>query len=481
MIIKSDYKQYLACPRQYALHQQGTQKAEEPYIVQRRYAQGEKVGAFALTWFNGVHKINPNQSLKNRILETQNALKNSRVIAEASFAFEDAFCAVDVLEKSATGWNLYEVKSKTNIETDMVEDATYQAYILKKSGISIDRVFLMYVNRSYVMEDAMEVQSFFKVEDITVKVTPRLKEVSNTLTRMKQQKVIPEFIPVRACNECPFKSHCFGNLPEDSMVNLYGYKKKTKKYIEGARTLEDMTVFEPKLNEIQRRQIAYYYDNQRTPYINQRALQGFVRQITYPIYYLDFETLDYVWPPFSHTAPNEKLPYQASLHIEPQEGDPLEHFEFLMEPPEDPRPSMIDFLINHIGSQGSIIVYHKPFEKGVLEVLAERFPEHADALHGMIDRLVDLKDPFVQGMIYTREMGGSFSIKKVYPAMVPEKKNAYKDLVNVQNGTDAMMGLETLPYLEQNEKRELRSQLLAYCKLDTLSMVEILDKIRIIL
>ena len=481
MIIKSDYKSYLACPRQYALDQQGTLKPDEPYIVKRRYAQGEKVGEFAHTWFEDVYKIDTDQSLKDRVSDTQKALKKADVIAEASFIYEDAFCAVDILERTATGWNIYEVKSKTKIESEMVDDAAYQVYIALNSGLEIDHVYLLHVNKHYVRENVVDVREYFVLEDITSKVTPRIPKVSPTLEAMKAVTEIPEFVPVGACNECPFKSHCYDSLPEDSMVKLYDYKKKTKKYLEGARTLQDMLVFEPKLSDIQRRQIAYHYDESLPSYINHSALDKFVSQITYPIHYLDFETLDFVWPPFPHTAPNEKLPYQASLHVEATPNEDLKHYEFLSEPPEDPRLSMIHFLISHIHSEGSIIVYHKTFEKGVLEVLAERYPKYQQELLSMVDRIIDLKDPFAQGMIYARDMAGSFSIKNVYPAMVPEKRTAYKDLINIHNGTDAMMGLENLQTSKPDEKSTLKEHLLAYCKLDTLSMVEILDKIRIIL
>lgn len=480
MLIKSDFKSFNACPRQFAFKKAGMEEAPESYVVTRRFAQGEAVGELALKLFNDVHVIDPNQSLKKRISRTQEALKEKRFIAEASFSYDNAFCAIDILEQTSEGVTLYEVKSKTKIEKELIEDAAYQTHIVKSAGLNVTKIVLIYVNKTYIRRGDINVNQFFHQEVITEKVNAYLDKVPQTLKKLQAQEEIPEFVPVSACNECPFKSHCYQNLPEDSMVNLYDYRYKTKRYLEGARTLQEMILFEPKLTEVQKRQIDYHYDS-LPDYVDPKAVFAFISQIEYPIYYLDFETLDYVIPPFENTSPNEKLPYQASLHIEPNKGGLIKHEELLINPPEDPREQMIKFLIHHLGTQGSIVVYHKTFETKVIEVLEKRFPQYQELLRGIRIRIIDLKEPFTKGMIYTDAMGNSFSIKNVYPAMVPEKKNAYKELDTVQNGTTAMEALEKLSLLSESKKYKVRKQLLDYCELDTLSMFEILDKIRIIL
>lgn len=481
MIIKSDFKSYNACPRQYALKKTGLKESPESYVVTRRFAQGEVVGELALNLFDDVHVIDPSQPLKKRISLTQDALKEKRFIAEASFSYDQAFCAVDILEQTPEGVTLYEVKSKTKIEKELIEDAAYQTYIVKNAGLDVTKIVLIYVNNNYIRHGDIDVNAFFLQENITEKVNAYLDKVPQTLEKMKTQTEIPEFVPVSACKECPFKAHCYQDLPEDSMVNLYDYRFKTKRYLEGARTLKDMLSYEPNLTNVQKRQIAYHYDLSLADYVNHKAIKRYLNQLEYPIYYLDFETLDYVIPPFDNASPNEKLPYQVSLHIESEPSASIKHEELLINPPEDPREEMIEFLIHHLGTQGSIVVYHKTFESKVIEVLGERFPQYQEWLENIKERIIDLKEPFTQGMIYTRAMGNSFSIKNVYPAMVPEKKTAYKDLDTVQNGTDAMAALEELPRLNDSDKKKVRKQLLDYCELDTLSMVEILDKIRIIL
>ena len=54
----------------------------------------------------------------------------------------------------------------------------------------------------------------------------------------------------------------------------------------------------------------------------------------------------------------------------------------------------------------------------------------------------------------------------------------YKEIDGVQNGGQAMNAFAKLALLEENEKQKLRNSLLEYCKLDTLAMVKILEKLK---
>jgi hypothetical protein len=72
------------------------------------------------------------------------------------------------------------------------------------------------------------------------------------------------------------------------------------------------------------------------------------------------------------------------------------------------------------------------------------------------------------------EMEGSYSIKKVLPALIPDL--VYTDL-EVQNGGMAYETFKILPNVSQEEKQKKRKALLAYCEMDTLAMVRILRKL----
>ena len=86
--------------------------------------------------------------------------------------------------------------------------------------------------------------------------------------------------------------------------------------------------------------------------------------------------------------------------------------------------------------------------------------------------------PFASKDYYTPAMKGSYSIKYVLPALVPEFEKAYKELDGVQNGSQAMNAFANMGKLSAKEKQKMRISLLEYCKLDTLAMVEVLRKLK---
>lgn len=77
---------------------------------------------------------------------------------------------------------------------------------------------------------------------------------------------------------------------------------------------------------------------------------------------------------------------------------------------------------------------------------------------------------------YTKEMMGSYSIKLVLPALIPEL--SYEVMV-VANGDDAVLAYKQLGETsDPAEAEQIRRDLLEYCKLDTLAMVKLLEKLK---
>jgi len=81
--------------------------------------------------------------------------------------------------------------------------------------------------------------------------------------------------------------------------------------------------------------------------------------------------------------------------------------------------------------------------------------------------------PITKNRYYHPSQQGSWSIKKVLPALVPELK--YSDLDGVQDGNMAIAAyLEAIaPETTSDRKQEIEQQLRKYCELDTYSMVRI--------
>ena len=210
--------------------------------------------------------------------------------------------------------------------------------------------------------------------------------------------------------------------------------------------------------------------------IDKEAIQEFVNKLNYPIYHLDFETFGLAIPVFNGSRPYQQIVFQYSLHIENKKGN-LEHKEYLAEiEGEDPRTKFITQLIQDCGKKGDILVYNIGFERGKLFDLIEFSPEHKIAISKIVDRLKDLMIPFRDRMYYTPSMHGSYSIKKVLPALVPNL--SYKDL-NINEGSTASNTFSQIVNgTFDGDLIQTRKDLLAYCKLDTFAMVKILEVLK---
>ena len=135
-------------------------------------------------------------------------------------------------------------------------------------------------------------------------------------------------------------------------------------------------------------------------------------------------------------------------------------------------------LCEDIPKDVTVLAYNMSFEKGVIKRLATLFEEFSEHLLAINENIQDLMVPFQKKWYVTPSMNGSYSIKYVLPSLVPEFEKAYKELENVQNGSQAMNAFAKLSSLDENEKQKLRNSLLEYCKLDTLAMLKILEKLK---
>jgi CRISPR/Cas system-associated exonuclease Cas4 (RecB family) len=478
-ISKSNYVSYHQCPRKFYLEKYEPEKAQIDYAIERRMRLGQMVGDYAKSLFNDIKEVTYSHNKQKMIQETKAFLKSScKAIAEASFEFNDLFCSVDILKKAHGKVYIYEVKSSSRIKKDYLRDIAFQTYVLRHSDFQVEKAYIMHIDKTYLRADELDLNQLFVIEDVSEKIIPYVNEIEKVIDSMKGLHQKPDFLPISHCNQCGFKSYCFKNLKEDSLVHLYRYLKKTSAYERGLRTLSDVYEHDNQLSPIQKRQIEYYYHDKKT-YINRKKLSQWLSQLRYPLYFLDFETLDYPIPPFKGTYPNQRIPFQVSIHTLNHTKSTLIHNDLLIMPNEDPREKMSQCLVDIIQENGSVIVYNASFEKSIIRDLIDQVPDKAGPLHAINNQMVDLLDVFRQGMVYDKRMEGSFSIKKVYPAICKEASHAYKDLNRVHNGTEAMASLEDLPDLDTLQRKETIQDLKAYCALDTKSMVDLLEALKI--
>ena len=435
-------------------------------------------------FLDGIKVIFDDLDYEKMIKKTKELIdSNISNIYEASFIYDDVFVSIDILhinkDKSV---EINEVKSSINIDDVYLQDVSIKYYVLNKLGFDIKKVNIIHLNKEYIRGDELDIDKLFKTTDVTDKIEKLQNEIPKNLERFKKVLSNKNELQIdigEYCEkpyECEAIEYCWKHIPEYSIFDISGlrYNKKFQLYKQGIIKLEDIpdiSTFSPT------QQMQIQCELKKKSIINKEAIREFLESLSYPIYYLDFETFQQAIPKFKGVSSFMKIPFQYSLHIE-KDGK-LEHKEFLAEDGVDPRYEIAKHLVNDIPKDVTVLAYNKSFEVNIIKKLADEFDEFRDHLLCICENIKDLMIPFQKKYYYTPEMKGKHSIKYVLPALVPKMIDAYKELEIVQNGSDAMCVFANLSKIEdEKEKANLKQALLEYCKLDTLAMVEIVKKLR---
>lgn len=476
---KSKYVDFCDCNKKLwcQLHKP---EEKEDLNLETIFANGNAVGALAREYFlNTAFVDSPENDLKFMVEKTKEFLLNGEeTIAEASFFYENNYCACDLLHRNPDGsFDIYEVKSTTKVVNHYYDDLAYQVYVLTNCGLKIRNTYLMHVNAFYVLRDSFNIQKYFRISDLTLEVKEKVlnvKDVLDTANLILDNENPPQIPITKICEDCAFKSYCYkmAGIQKDSVIYLYNNRNKYNQIASNIHTFADLIANDSKLSTIQKRQINFHYHN-LPDHFDVEAVQGFLNQIEFPLYFLDFESLQSPIPKLKGTKPYSQVCFQYSLHILNKENN-LAHTEFLGKEGTDFRLSLVEKLLKDLGTTGRILSYNTSFEMTRIKEMAELFPVYREDLLATLDRFLDLATIFQKGYYYNQRMGRSFSIKSVLPALFPlDPSLDYHNLEGVQNGTDAMFQFGILETLPKAEREKIRQQLLQYCALDTYAMVKI--------
>ena len=481
---KSKYCNAIQCPKMLWLDQNKPEKKEDT-SNQSVLDNGTEVGIIAQNIF-GPHKdIKFDTNLTNMINETITSLKNNNLIlTEASFSYHNNFCSIDILKKEDNNYEIYEVKSSTEIKDIYLDDISYQTYILKSLGYNVKKASIIYLNSQYERIGELNLKELFNIKDVTNTVLSKQDEVKEQIEYinkyMKQKKEPNNDIGIHCVTPypCPYFKYCTRHLPEKNIFNIRRMRNSTKfkLYHDNIFTYEDL--LEEDIDWKYKEQIEFDLYNKK-PFINKDKIKEFLRTLSYPLYFLDFETYQQAIPEYDYVKPYMQIPFQYSLHYLDNENSPLMHKEFLADSNIDPRRSLAESLIKDIPKDTCVIAYNMMFEKMVIKNLANIYPDLKDHLMNIHNNIKDLMIPFKNRDYYTKEMEGSYSIKYVLPALFPNDPSLnYHNLDSVHNGSEAMEAYANLNNLSKEEQQKIRKSLLKYCELDTYAMVKIWQKLK---
>lgn len=393
-------------------------------------------------------------------------------IFEATLEHEDVLVREDVTLPDGDRWNVVEVKASTKLKDEHVQDCAIQAWVHQGAGYPLGRISLAHIDNGFSYAGGGDFTGLLVEEDLTDTVRESLPSVPEWVDRAKATVAGPEprvavgqhcFSPY----DCPFFNHCWPTDTDYPLHGLAGSKKKLGVLAaDGYRDIRDVP---PHKLDTETHLRIHRVTSEGEPEILPGAGE-FMRGLPYPRYYLDFETVGPAIPVWEGTRPYETLPFQWSCHVEGEDGS-LDHLEFLDLSGQPPMRACAERLISDLGTEGPVLVY-TDYESRVIRGLAERFPDLADGLAALLERIVDLAPP-VKESYYHPDMMGSWSLKAIQPTIAPDLD--YSALNGVHEGTEASEAcLEAInPETARERKEEIRRQLLEYCRYDTLAMVRL--------
>ena len=505
---KSRYTLFRQCPKALWMRVYKPEEETKDPALEARFEAGNAVGDLAMGYLGPYEEVTvrkPDGSLdyEEMIRRTKECMgRGVENICEASFSVDGNYCAVDILHRTPDGWAIYEVKSSSGTldqaddDRDYVKyarDIAYQKWVLTRCGVKVTGTFLIRIDKEYVRGEELDIKGLFYAVDLSELVEQEYQVVPQEVAAAKAtlEGDEPGLDIGLHCNDpyhCQFWEYCTRHLPTPSVFNVYGgkgrggftFRKKLEHYREGLVSFEDLR--DEHLGDIQDMQVECTLDG--TERIDREGVREFLGELSYPLYFLDFETQMDPVPQYPGTWPYQQVPFQYSLHIIEHEGGPLIHKEFLGVSGEDPRLAIAKSLCRNIPQNVCTLAYYKSFECTRLRELAatfeEEYPAMAEHLRNIADNVKDLLDPFQAGFYYTPAMGGSFSIKSVLPALFPGDPDLdYHALSGLcQNGTMAMNLFPSIAKMSPADAAAAREALLRYCELDTLAMVKVWGKLR---
>ena len=401
---------------------------------------------------------------------------------EAAFQYEDISIRADILKRYEDGrFDLIEFKSSTQVKVENIHDVGIQLYVLSGCGIPIRRTCIGYLNKEYVYQGGeYDLNQLFLIDDITDKAEQLQTQMPTLIGEMRKSLWCfdpPDIKPGKYCSKphtCLFYDYCHANEPEHHVRQLPWASEKLLLSLEKAdiNDIGNIPAYFVGLNTLQERvrncviNDCLYLENE---------IERQLKQLEYPVYFLDFEAFNPVLPLYVGTHPYQVIPFQWSIHTLDKSGE-LRHKQFLHEGPGDPRRLVAETLLQALGTTGSIIVY-SGYEAARIRELAEVFPDLSSSLMDLLNgRIMDLLK-LLRKHCYHPKFHGSFSIKSVLPALVPGLD--YSDLA-IDDG-----GMASAAYAEMRrpeilpERRDfIKQSLLAYCKRDTEAMVRLFQTLR---
>lgn len=404
----------------------------------------------------------------------------AEVLFQATVITDDNLLAMaDVLERDNEGWILYEVKSSGEVKKDVhIPDMAFQKIAFENAGYRINETRIIHINKAFVRSgETINPQDYFTTESVSeavIKIMPEVKSQIGLALENMSHPDEPSACPCRLLSRgkhCPTFAYFNPDIPKYSVYDISRMQgKKLAELIDNEifNTTDIPDDFPLSSNQA----IQVSVDKNGVAIVDKDKIRNELSQLNYPLYFIDYESVNPAIPLLDGTHPHQQVVFQYSLHILDAPDGEIQHTEYLC---EDGTTESILKLVNQmkqdISKTGNVIVWNKSFEKSRNNELGNLFPEFKDFFEDVNSRVYDLMDIFRNNYYVEPDFHGSNSIKDVLPVLAPHL--SYKDLAIGKGDLASVRWYEIVVGEDKSGAEQVFVDLLKYCELDTFAMVEI--------
>ena len=481
-LTKTDFIQFLNCPESLWLLKNKPEiypHGEFSLFLKKLIKEGYEVEEYAKQLFSNGLDLPENATPE---FTQQQLTSNNTIFFQPSFSTsKGVFARMDVLEKLDDGtFHIYEIKSANSAKKEKLKDACFQKYVLQECGYNVTKVSFIHLNKEYVKKGEIVPNELLEITEVTEQIEEIYSTVVNEINAASNL-IHKEAINENKCssryktrsNHCDTFKYFNKDVPEYPIYEINRISVKKVGLLVDNNQLGILDIpLDFKLSIKQQFQVESV--RKEEVLINKSAIDKVLSNLKFPLHFVDYETFPTAIPLLDNMGPHNHLTFQVSIHTMQENGE-ITHFEWLGKKIEQP-DDMLKQMQNFTGIVGTFISWYAPFERSRNKDMMSWIPKYTEYLDYMNTHMFDLMDVFKEDYVDYR-FHGSTSIKKVLPVLCPQF--SYSDL-DVNNGTMALdtWGRMVIDPNFNEDVKQTRENLLAYCKLDTLAMVKIYEYLK---
>src|SRR3989344_8498141 len=205
ILTKSKYVNGLQCSKWIWL---SFNKQEElPKIneaTQHRFDEGHRVGELAKSLFPDGIEIEEIVPIEND-KKSRGLLEKRKPLFEAGFIHKDEKCyarADIIVPVEKDKWDIYEVKSSTEVKEDYIQDIAFQKYCYESTGLKIRNCFVIHINNQYVRQEEIEPKEFFVIAPVSDEVETEIENVEDNIDKLFKVIALKEAPEIKPGSHC---------------------------------------------------------------------------------------------------------------------------------------------------------------------------------------------------------------------------------------------------------------------------------------